>query len=57
VVLGAVVTEPIRFPVNLERPDPRALRATHSPVGARGRRTARHSVAQRVMDDIAALLT
>ena len=56
-VLGAVVTEPIRFPVNLERPDPGVLRAAHSPDGAHGRRTARHSVAQRVMDDIAALLT
>ena len=56
-VLGAVVTEPIRFPINLERPDPGALRAANSPDGAHGRRTARHSVALRVMDDIAALLT
>ena len=56
-VLGAVVTEPIRIPTTLERPDPGALRAAHSPDGAHGRRTARHSVAHRVMDDIAALLT
>jgi len=57
VVLGAVVTEPIRFPINLERPHPGALRAANSPDGAHSRRTARHSVALRVMDDIAALLT
>src|SRR5437867_423639 len=67
VVLGAVAPEPIRFIVM-----PRVWRAAplhplfprhfgpprrFLPDGAHGRRTARQSVTQRIMDDIAALLS
>src|SRR2546428_7020 len=68
VVLGAVVPEPIRFRVlPRERwghiPRRSALRVRFGPPrrflpdGAHGRRTARQSVTQRIMDDIATLLT